>query len=100
LDPKFLAQLIETNYAQDLERVYTLFGIDIVTEAILTLYFTEVFKLPPSCLEYKGRKTGFVGRVSSRLATEKEYEQGNTYWKLKAFIKLCSSLNHRPKIKN
>jgi hypothetical protein len=95
LDPIFLAQLIETTYARYLENIFTVFGVEIVSEALVSLYYDEVVNLPSSCVEYKGRRIGNVGRIMSLLATEKENEQGNTCWKLKAYIKLFHSKNNR-----
>jgi hypothetical protein len=93
LDPIFLAQLIETFYARNLEAIFRVFEVGIVSNAMISLYYAEVINIPSSCMDYKvrGRKISNIGRALSFLTLKKENEQENTCWKLEAFIKLSLS---------
>jgi hypothetical protein len=87
LDPRFLAQLIETKYEGYLEEIYTFFSKKhIVSKAASTLYGLNLDNFRSSLIDSK-RKIGKIGCLSNFISTSNNWSEMSV-WELKVYIKL------------
>jgi hypothetical protein len=86
LDPKFLAQLISTNYAINLSEIFSLFsGNQVIDMAITYIQSCKLYLLPSSLFEIS--QIDDIKYISHLINTKQDWKD-NTGWLLKVYRKL------------